>query len=104
MKASKPKPPIFWEFIKEDRDALLKEYRFRAEQGVIRLSGAIGGAPLGTMPMGTAYRDVPSYRMKGGPFGGMVQRAVVQKAIDWWAEQLDEINTRAHTERVAKLL
>jgi hypothetical protein len=69
-----------WEFIDDDRDALLKEYDYRAAQNV---TVTVGGP--------TVY----TYEMRGGPFSGQDQRDVYQLAIEWWDQQLAHIETEA---------
>jgi hypothetical protein len=94
MQRTKPKPLIFWKFIEKDRNALLKEYQFSAEQGV-RAGGAVyGRMPYGAAPYGSLMM-VPTYLMKDGPFSGRDQRDVVEEAIAWWDKQLGEIALRA---------
>jgi hypothetical protein len=79
---SKPNPAIFWEFIKKERDQLLKEYTTHAGQGV-------------TVRIGHPEGSVCSYRMQGGPFKGRDPRDVVREAIEWWDNYLKEIETMA---------
>jgi hypothetical protein len=93
LNRTKPEPLIFWEFIEKDRNALLKEYQFSAEQGII-LRGDLNTVPLGALPLGASVAE-PTYLMKDGPFAGRDQRDVVQEAIDWWDDQLEEIAVRA---------
>lgn len=93
LNRTKPDPAIFWEFIDKDRHALLKEYRFSAEQGVTVL-GAVGTVPVGRLALGSMEIE-PTYFMKDGVFSGRDQRDLVQEAITWWEEQLDEISVRA---------
>jgi len=88
--------PIFWDFIRNDRNALLKEYRFTAEQGII-IQGALNTVPLGSVPLNGNVAE-PTYLMKDGPFAGCDQRDLVQKAIAWWDRQLEEIALRAAAE------
>jgi hypothetical protein len=77
---TKPNPPIYWQFIVSDRDALLKEYDYRGAQNV---TVTIGGPTIYT------------YGMRGGPFHGQDQRDVYQQAIGWWEQQLTDIETDA---------
>ena len=74
------RPPIFVNFIKEDRNLILKEYSIRTGQGV---TVEVGGP--------TKW----SYRIKGGHFDGRDQREVVEKAIAWWEDYLDDVDARA---------
>jgi hypothetical protein len=96
LKAASPEPQIFWEFIKQERDNLLKVYEFGVQQNVtVRPgapwfnlatgeSGSVGGGP-------TTYEHL----VRGGPFAGQDPRDVVQQAIDWWKGYLADVDRRA---------
>jgi hypothetical protein len=92
LNRTKPEPLIFWEFIEKDRNALLKEYRFSAEQGIV-MRGVLDVMLLHHMPV-IAVAE-PTYLMKDGPFAGRDQRDLVEEAITWWDDQLEEIAVRA---------
>ena len=77
LSATKPQPTIFWAFIEEERNNVLKEYRLSAGQGTT--------VRPGTGP--TLYE----YAMSSGPYAGRDQRAVLQEAIDWWGSYLAAI-------------
>jgi len=90
------KNKIFFEFIKKDRDLILKEYRYRANVGItIRFPKGVSKDYI--------YRDgvkeVESveyhYLISDGPFKNKDQRELVEEAIWWWMGQLDEIDARA---------
>jgi len=72
--ASKPHPPIFWEFIVEERNLILKEYEVRAGQGA-------------TVNLGTGT-VINHYLINDGPFKGREQREVLREAIAWWESYL----------------
>lgn len=80
LKTTKPEPRIFWQFIEDERNNVLKAYQFRAGQSVII---RIGGP--------TTY----TYEMTSGPFVGRDPRALVSEAIDWWELYLDKVDRRA---------
>ena len=93
LNRTKPEPAIFWHFIEDHRNALLKEYVFRAEQGVEAIPARFGQFEMG-QPL--AIHET-TYMVSNGFFQGRDQRELVAAAIDWWDEQLDEINTQALT-------
>jgi len=85
MKASKPAPAIFWEFIESERNDLLKTYETAA-----RTSVAVGGGKLGRP---NSY----DYRIGSGIFAGRDQREVVEEAIAFWDEYLLDIENTYRT-------
>ena len=78
---TKPEPTIFWCFIREERNNLLKKYKFGANVGTtIEVPTAIlkrnpDGTieQVGTKGEGKAWRD---YNITDGPFKGKDQREV----------------------------
>jgi hypothetical protein len=95
--ASKPEPQIFWGFIREERNNVLKAYQFNAGQSVTVRPGGIsfnlttGEEDLSFGPSGpTTYEHV----MRGGPFAGHDPRDVVEQAIEWWRAYLDRVDAR----------
>jgi hypothetical protein len=94
LKATEPKPSIFWDFIRRDRNLLLHEAELTVDASA-RMFGSAGATPR-HMPMPpplppTAY----SYKMNSGPFAGQDPRDLVRDAIEWWEKQLDDIEQEA---------
>ena len=86
LKKSKPDPPIYWKFIDSERNSLLKLYETSAGQGVtIKL-----GEPGTLEPPETEYYYVINF----GRFKGRDQRDVIQEAISWWEEYLNNIDRK----------
>lgn len=80
LQQSKPEPNIFWQFIDNERNSVLKEYTVSAGQGVtIHLSDGEANA---------AYH----YVLTDGPFKDQDQRTVISDAIAWWQQYLDQID------------
>lgn len=75
MKATKPLPAIYWEIICEEPNNLLHYYETVAWQ---RTPG-----------------PAPVYEIIAGSFVGRDPRDVLQEAIDWWQNELDELELRA---------
>jgi hypothetical protein len=63
---------IYWEFIKKDRDLILKEYQINAGQSV-------------TIKIGEGKSEY-SYPYYGKAFQGKDQRELIKMAIEWWEE------------------
>ena len=104
MKETKPEPEIYWEFICGDANNILHYYNFSAVQSV-RLpldngdkSLEVSASAKTRVSVVLQTREAPAeriYRMKTGPFKDQDQRHVVEKAIDWWQEQIEEMEDRA---------
>ena len=86
---------IFWEFIEEERNLLLKEYRFgvdlRDEIPIIALSATgVDSDPKLFSLDDNLYRPVHH-----GQWQSEDARDVYAEAIAWWEEQLGDIERRA---------
>lgn len=81
LNRSKPKPIIFWQFIEEERNNVIKEYKLGAGQGV-------------TIDL-ASKKATYSYTMTTGPFIGQDQREVIRNAIKWWETYLNTIDRLA---------
>lgn len=82
LNKSKEKHPIFFDFIEEERNNILKEYKTSAGQGVTVYVGF--GDTLST--------SKNHYLMYGGKFEGREQREILIKAVKWWEDYLDKID------------
>jgi hypothetical protein len=98
LKQTRPEPSIFWEFIDEERNSILKQYRSRAGQGVtVRVPTLCLNVKTGEQrsepdpPLPPLYH----YTLISGPFEGRDHRDVLREAIQWWACQLDSIDIMA---------
>lgn len=95
-------PAIFWQFIRRDRNLLLHEAQLTAQQNVmLRLQGAAvvisaaGQAPPPPQPPAPPPSPIYSYPMSTPPYTGRDSRDVVEEAIQWWQEQIDQIEQDA---------
>jgi hypothetical protein len=103
LKQLEPEPAIFWQFIYDDRNALLKEYSFTQTESPDRLArreGRAGRSSANMMfllsPLGVdMFVERPSYEMVLSPFIGRDARDVVEEAIQWWEQQLQAIELGA---------
>jgi hypothetical protein len=99
------RPPIFWEFIKRERDGVLKAYEFTASQSVtlalrpspspIIVRGGGGPRSGSVMQHGPRVQAIYTATMASGAFKGEKPKDVVQRAITWWTEQLDWVDAEA---------
>lgn len=82
LKNSKPKNQIFWDFIENERNNILKQYQISAGQGA-------------TVYLGPSRSVDYHYVINTGPFAELDQRDLLRQAISWWEKYLDEIDTAA---------
>jgi hypothetical protein len=98
LKLKKPDPPIYWWFISKGRDLIVHHYKLRAGQGVAPIRTGTTRYDLRTGQEEIIAPGGPvtyTYEIHGGPFDGQDQRDVVQKAIEWWQQQLTDIEADA---------
>ena len=93
---TKPEPLILWGFIENERNTVLKEYRFRSQ-------GVAWGVCVTSLTVPTTSGPVTLKANKGasnmefrlladGPFAGRNDVDVVTEAIQWWKIYLDKID------------
>lgn len=90
MQRSKPHPYIFWSFIEEERNTILKRYTTKGvhiERTTIRFNIATGER-LEAPPI---YLTI----IEGGVFDGRPQVEVGNEAVVWWRLQLNAIDSLA---------
>lgn len=78
----KMRPPIYYEFIKKERDADLKEYAFNAGQGV-------------TIYLSEPTLSFTTYQINIGHYAGRDQRDLVKEALAWWKQFIDDVESIA---------
>ena len=94
LKATKPDPSIFWEFIERDRNLLLKGAELTVEpSATVFISG--GATPVHAPRPPPPPPPIYNYKMKSGRFAGQDPRDLVRDAIEWWEKQLDDIEQAA---------
>jgi hypothetical protein len=78
---------VFFEFIEDERNSVLKEYEFGFMSGAGTLDGLVlPDGLLATLP------DNLFCPMSDGRFAGIDCRDVLDLAINWWQQQLDHID------------
>ncbi len=82
---TKPSPEIYWRFIVDERNQLLKEYTATPVTNslVPEIRFNLGS---GTENMGLIRQQ---YLMAEGHFAGQEQRQLIKRAIEWWEQELD---------------
>jgi hypothetical protein len=99
LRTSKPKPEIFWLFIEEERNTIIKEYQTNAGQGVtvfgqgftVNMRTGQQEADFLTPPKPPIYH----YTMNAGHFKAQDQRELIDEAIQWWENELNSIDLEA---------
>ncbi len=86
-----PKHIIFAQFIKPERDLVLKEYKNTVEGGA-DVYGITFIDENGIEQID--YIDAVLYRpIMSGHYAGEDARDVLRAALDWWAQELDALDT-----------
>jgi hypothetical protein len=92
---------IFWEFIEEERNLILKEGDVRTDYiTMIPGFGAHASAHCGgETPPGLPEKPAKArqqYYLTEGPYHGRDPRLVIREAIEWWENYLDAIEKDAN--------
>lgn len=82
--------PVFFEFVEEERNAVLKEYEFGFLSGPVELVVAQSGEM-------STLGDNLFVPLSQGRFAGEDCRDVLGTSIEWWHSQLDLIDEAAAT-------
>jgi|SRR5665213_1043634 len=100
LNSSKPEPKIFWGFIEQERNNVLKQYKFGVERWM-QVPGPVlpQGPTVLRMDMansrGGRWVNENSFpihtQIPSGPFKGWKESDVIEMAASWWDEQLSEI-------------
>ena len=90
---SRPKPEIFWKFIEEERNNILKEYKVNAGINVTVRPGTTSyNLKTGEeKEIAASQPTLHDYVINSGHFEGQDQRDVVARAIEWWDSYLTDI-------------
>ncbi len=83
--ASKPNPEIYWGFIVNERNLLLKEYAGVPVNPTLTHEILFNLSTGETTNLGLIRQE---YIFADGPFAGQDQRTVIKTAIQWWEDQL----------------
>jgi len=88
--------PLFWKFIELERNSVIKEYATSAHQIVAIQVGAVNydakaDRVWSDPPQPTRYLQ----QLTSGHFAGQDLRTIANEAIQWWENQLNEIELGA---------
>ena len=94
LKRTKPEPRIFWNFIEEERNNVLKEYRISGvhASNASSVTFFAGGRNVTASADGTTHMHV----FDRGAFTGRHQVEVAAEAVAWWTAYLQKVETLAH--------
>jgi hypothetical protein len=92
-KANKDANAIFWNFIEEERNNLLKEYNFGVEPEPTYIV-TNSGDRIVTNEGEAIVTEEDFFRLSHVGFEGQEGRDVIGLAIEWWRKQLDEIEAK----------
>ena len=96
LKATKPEPAIFWQFIDQERNNILKSYKPSAKQNVtIQVPTIVVNRHTREAWMEGETEVAYDHVMSDGPFQGRDPREIVAQAVVWWREYLDRVDQRA---------
>jgi hypothetical protein len=97
LKMTKPEPAVFWSFIEDERNSVLKTYEFGVRS---EITIAVGRAAFRVDEQGGKAVEVPftptrvEFLLQDGPFAGQNPVAVVRQAIQFWGDYLDDVDRR----------
>jgi hypothetical protein len=93
LATSIPEPAIFWSFVEQERNTILKEYQINAGVNVtVRPGTNEHNLATGEVrELAPSRPTVYDYLINSGPFRGRDQRDVVAEAIAWWDGYLSDV-------------
>jgi hypothetical protein len=97
LKNSKPEPRIYWEFIDEERNNILKAYEFGARMNTTVRPGTTHLSLSGDSSQGPSGATTYESFIRSGTFGGRDAVEVCREAIAFWRTFLDSVEASAHT-------
>lgn len=101
LKASRPEPKLYWGFIEDERNTVLKEYRFRAYRAAygnaVHSVTVFDSAGYQFTAQPNRFGDVQIHLFWGGPFAGQSPVDVATQAIEWWKAHLDKLDVLSRT-------
>ena len=92
LKKSKPQPRIFWQFVEEERNSILKAYEFGPAMNItIRPGTAHVNLATGTSSSPSGPTTFEAF-MRSGSFEGQEPLTLCRDAIEFWRVYLDKID------------
>ena len=93
LKKSKPQPRIFWQFVEEERNSILKAYEFGPAMNItIRPGTAHVNLATGDTSSSPSGPTTFEAFMRSGSFEGQEPLTLCRDAIEFWRVYLDKID------------
>ena len=93
LKKSKPQPRIFWQFVDDERNSILKTYEFGPAMNITIRPGTahlnLATGDTSSSPSGPTTFDA---FMRSGSFEGQEPLTLCRDAIEFWRVYLDKID------------
>jgi hypothetical protein len=96
LSKSKPEPRIFWEFIEEERNNILKAYEFGARMNTTIRPGTAHLSLRGEGSQGPSGPTSYDSFIRSGTFAGRDALEICRIAITFWRDFLDKVEASAH--------
>lgn len=94
--SASPERHIFRDFIDEDRNLIIKQYKHRMSSGPVMLAAITPVESDKAEAAGACLADENLFRpMLSGKYEGEDGRDLLDEAIAWWKRELDEIEMAA---------
>lgn len=98
VKETRPDPTILWGFIENERNTVLKEYKFRSKRKAY--ATAVSSLTVSTetgnvVVKPNKFGDAEVRILTEAPFTGRHDIAVVIEAVEWWKAFLDKIDAQS---------
>jgi hypothetical protein len=95
LKRTKPEPRIFWEFIEQERNSILKAYEVGVRLNTTIRPGTLHMSLSGQDWSGPSGPTTYEAFMRSGVYGGRDALEVCREAIAFWQGYLDRIEAAA---------
>jgi hypothetical protein len=105
LEETKPKPEIYWQFIKAERDSFLKKYDYGVRRQLTTRWNNQDGSPaslsvyLDDQTGGTITSNFPGVQQESfltqGPFKGSNEQQIAYHAYTWWKNYIQNIKSKA---------
>lgn len=86
--ASKEDHPIFWNFLRDERNSILHEYRWSAYEEYLNLDGTLA-APRPSVLLLSSESYESSLRLRSGTYSGRQALDIIQESRDWVRDRIN---------------
>jgi hypothetical protein len=95
IKTEKDKHPIFWEFLRKERDSVIHQYEWQAYEAWIKPDGTFRAPKLSLLMMEDDDGAKPAILMKDGFYKGSDSLELLRVGADWVEERIFSAVCRA---------